>query len=743
MDVTPQETMRIGQSSSSSAFDVNRILSGFRRHLRLFLAVFLVIMIIVAGSAFLSAPRYTSTATILIAQHDTDALHLNTLSPADAGSPVYSADSSAVDTQAKILLSRSLAAQVVDQLHLDQDPEFNGSLRQPGRLAAFKKWIGGGFLAKGDNVDDRQREHEDVVDAVIKDLVVKRADLTYAIDVGFTSFEPAKAQIIANAFVQRYLTQQLESKFDESSRGTNFLNTHLVQLRGEMEAADAAVQNYKIANNLLSAQGATLTEQQISNLDSQVATSRAQDAEQDARLATAQHQLAAGSVGDDVSEAMTSPVIQQLRAQRAQASAQLADLQGRYGDRHPDIIKAKRSLDDIDAQIHTEILRVISNLKAQSQITHSRTAAIVSSANQTRGTLVGNNKALVKLNQLQTNDDAARTLYEGFLARYKEALAKEGNQQADARVVSQAQLPTVPSAPNKKLAFLLAIVLGFAGGVGASLLAELLKRGISSTSEAENAYDLPCLAELPSLSSTLEGPNSKLAHNPLDYVVAKPLSRFSESFRNLRASVASSRVGAPPRVIAVTSSLPGEGKTTTCFCLARTAALGGATTVLVDADLRQRAISKLLPAVPKIGLLEVLNGTATLDRALVLDPATGAYILPLADSSFTPRDVFGSEPMGALLDELKRRFEVVIIDTAPVLAVADTRVLCPRADAVLFLIRWRKTPRKAIAAALKALTSGSSYISGMAITQVNVREQARVGEGAARYYRDYAKYYSE
>ncbi|MHB8286434.1 MAG: GumC family protein [Caulobacteraceae bacterium] len=729
-----------GPPSITAALDFERILSSFRRHLRLFIVVTLLVIAAVAFVTLSSAPRYTADATVLIHEHTPDVLHLNAITPQDSQAQTLGTDSSAVDTEVEILKSRSLASRVVDQLHLDADPEFNGALRPPGRLASLKKSLMG-----APNVDPaaaKQQQYEGVVSTVLSNLLVKRTGTTYTIDVGFTSFSPAKAALIANAFAQRYLTEALDAKIDDSTNATSWLNTRLDQLKKDVEAADNAVAQYKIQNNLMSAAGSTLTEQEISNIDTQLATARAADAEQDARLKTAERQLAAGSNGGDIGEVLNNSVIGSLRAQRAQASAQLADLQARYGDKHPDILKARRALADIDIQIQGEIQRVISNLKAQSEIAHTRTASLAASAGQTRNTLAGNNQALVRLDELQRNDDAVRAIYEGFLARYKEANAKDGIQQPDARIVSQAKQPTAPSAPNKKLDMFLALVLGLVAGTGAIILSEMLERGVSSVADIENAFSLPALGEIPTLASTLDGRLGRRRLDPVAYVVAKPLSRFAESFRNLRTTLLASRTGTPVKVIAITSSLPGEGKTTTALCLARTVAMSGSKVVIVDCDLRQRSINRALAVEPTAGLMEVLSGTTPLQQALIQDNETSAWILPLTKAAFTPRDVFGSEAMERLLDVLRSEFDVVILDTAPVLAVADTRVLSPRADVVLFLTKWRKTSRHAVLAALRGLNSPGTFVAGVALTQVNIREQARSGEGAGHYYRAYRKYYS-
>jgi exopolysaccharide transport family protein len=731
-------------SAAPPTNELDRLVGAFRRNRWLFLAVVLAVFALVSFITLRSTPRYAASATVLIHQHTPDVLHLNALTPEDAQAQAVGADSSAVDTQVEILKSRALAAGVVDQLHLDRDPEFNAALRPPGRLARLGALLGG--RSAGPTEDPaltRQRQYEGVISTVMNDLEVKRTGLTYTINLSFTAFEPEKAAMIANAFTQRYLTEGVDSTIDQTSTAMSWMDGRLAELRQESQAADAALEQYKIANNLMSGVGSTLTQQEISNLDTQLAQARAEDAEQDARLKTAESQLAAGSNGSDVGAAMNNPVIQSLRGQQAQASAQLADLQARYGDKHPDVIKAKNALTEIDAQIQTQIQRVLSSLKADSVVAHTRTASLTASANAARGALAGNNRDMVRLDQLQSDDDAAKAIYDAFLIRYKETIAKQGVQAPDARVVTQAKLPTGPRSPNKRLDLAIAVVLGLAAGVMAIGAAELFRRGVSSPAEVEQTFDLPELGELPTLASTLDGGSRGLGRlSPVDYVAAKPLSLFAEAFRNLRAALVSSRTGVNVKVIAITSSLPGEGKTTAAICLARTMALSGLRVVLVDCDLRQRSINRLLQTEPAAGLLEVLNGTASLAQALVKDSKTDMVMLPLAKSAFTPRDVFGSPAMDHLLEELRAKYDYVVLDTAPMLAVADTRVLCPKTDAVLLLVKWRRTPRKAVLAALRAMNPEDTFVAGIALTQVNLREQARAGEGEAQYYRAYRRYYA-
>jgi succinoglycan biosynthesis transport protein ExoP len=725
-------------SAGAMSFDLNIAIATFRRRLRLFAAIALAVFVAVLLYTLQETPRYTATSQVML---DVRKEQVADMSAVLSGLP---ADSSVVDTEVEVLKSRSLAARVVKQLKLDQDPYFNPNAAGAKGVSSWLPWIKKAVAPTAAvGSIEAQRQNEKVVDNLLEGLKVRRSGLTYLISVEYTHTDPAEAAKIANSFADLYLTEQLEAKFDATAKANEWLDTRVVELRDQLQTAEAAVQQYKIANNLMSAEGATLTEQEISGLNQQLASARAQQAESDARLNIARSQLARGSTGEDVGESLNSPVVQQLRKQRAEQSAKVADMSGRYGDRHPDLLKAKRELADIDGQIQAEIRRIISNLEAQAQVARQRTGSMAGSVSQSRGALAGNNRASIKLNELERKAESVRTLYESLLARFKQTSNSQGIEQADARVVSRAKIPTSPSYPKPSLNLALGLVLALGAGAASVVLAEILMAGLFTEDEVERRIGLPYLGSVPLLSSALDDAKLARGMSPPDYLLAKPLSTFAESFRKLRAAILFSKVGETIKVIAVTSSLPGEGKTTTTFSLARTLATSGANVVIVDCDLRQSAINRFLPEVPTQGLLEVLNGVCTLDQALIND-ASGAKVLALAKSAYTPRDVLGSPAMLKLLAELRERFEVVLLDTAPLLAIADTRILAPHADAVVMLARWKKTPVKAITAAIGLLQGRGVFLAGLALTQVDLKAQTRYGYGDANYYyKSYRKYYAD
>lgn len=717
-------------------FNLPHLVRILRRHMRLMAVIFLATVAAAAGITISMRPVYTADAHLMIDKpgerllpKDNNQENTNTV-----------IDTGAIESEVQVLRSPALAEAVVRDLRLDHDPEFNPAPHKPGLIARLRSALP---QLGAPPPRPAAQAYSPVVDAVLSHLKVSRLGASYIVDVGFTSHDPDKSARIANAFADNYLKLQLQAKYDVSRDATNWLYGHIGELRQRVLDADSALAAYRIQNNLLttSAQGQTLTEQEISNLDQQAALTRASEAEAQARLNTAQAQLASGSAGDDVGETLNSPVITGLRGQQAVINAKIADLQSRYGPRHPDLIKAQQQLAAVDVQIKTEIKRILSNLQAQAAVARERAISMDHSVAQSRSGLAETNRSLVHLNDLQRNADAERTVYETFLSKFKEIGAEAGLARTDAHIVSPARPPFVPSAPRKSLNLAFGAALGLAAAMTAALVAEMFETGLGDAEIVERELALPYLGSIPSLSSITE-PDDPLRRRPIDHLVVKPMSSFAESFRSLKAAIEFSRLGARARVLAVTSSLSGEGKTTTSVGLARSAAIAGVRSVIVDCDLRQRAVNQLLALSPRAGLLEVLSGTATLDEALMLDELSGAMVLPLVQAHYTPKDVFNSDAMARLIDELKRRFELVVLDTAPVILVTDARSISRHADAVVLLVHWRKTSRTLVHTSMRLLANAGAALAGVALTRVDLRRQASIDPGdPTAYYRSHKKYY--
>jgi len=732
-------------STDENTIDVEGIIADFRRYFRLFAAVFVILFLAIFIPTMLKAPTFTSTSSIMIGD--------NSQQTALPGQPKddQADDAATIDSEVEILKSNAVAERVLQDLHLDQDAEFNPALSGPPSAASqiknivtlgFLRHPSGGAVATQNSDMAKKLQHQVILNNVMSHADVKRVGLTKIVNINYSSGSKEKAAMIADAWAKAYMQTKLDTKDNANAEATGWLKERIEDLRKQVEDADRAVQEYKIQNNLLSADGATLTEQELSDLNRQLATVQVDQAESNARLNTARAQLQNGSNGDDVGEALNSPVVSGLRTQQAQISNRLAEMQTRYGPMHPEVVKAKNQLADIDKQIQAEIQRIMSNLEAQNKIQQQRAGSVVSSVRRAQGQLAANSKAMVKLNELQLNAESVKSLYESYLDRYKQTASQAGGQSTNASVVTHAKIPTSPSAPKMSLALVFALAGATLGAGSSVLVRRAFDTGLTTSHDVERKLGVSYLTGVPALGSTLEQklPGDTMPHQ---YVVDKPLSVFAEGFRSLRASLLYANGGKEVKVVAVTSALPGEGKTTTSVCLALTMAVAGNSVCVVDCDLRRRSLNELFDMKVDKGLIEVLDGRATLDEVLQTDPRTGLKILPLSQAPTTTRDIFGSEAMDKLLEVLRSRFDLVVLDTAPVLPVVDTRILARKADIVAVLVRWRHTPLKAAQRTIDLLNDVQVNIGGAALTQIDVKEQAKYGYGdVGYYYKSYKSYYA-
>lgn len=680
------------RAAPDNRFDPTQLLTVFFSRWRMFATVVAICFGTAAAVTFFTEPLYTATSTVVLEAAEA--------TPTAAAMPV---DTATVDTEVEVIRSRALAQKVAT-------------------VVAAR----------------HSRPVDEVLPEIEGGLKVTRAGLTSAIKIAFTSPVPSQASELANVYAAQYLVLQRETKAANDLSSGKFLTERLTKLRADVEAANNAIRSYRAAHGLESTPGAAYTATEVSSYNQALAAARASLAEDEARLALARPQLAKG--GGISGEEFDSPLLRQLRAKKAELSSRAAQLSDRYGDQHPDLVKARAELSDLDVQIRAELKLVVAGLEAQAQVKRQRAASLQGSLGAARGTLANGNEASLELAELERAAEAARTVYMDFLNRSKQLSAQSGSEEPDARVLSFARTPKSPTSPNVSLNLMLGLVFGIGGGAATVLIAERMQLSLTTGREVESKLGLPFLGTLPALASVAEASHRHLA--PADYLVEKPLSSFSEAVRSLRTGMRTLREGRPAKVVLFTSSLPSEGKSNSAVCTARSASQGGAKVLIIDCDLRRRNVNNLLNIEPTKGLLEVLDGSATFEEVIMKDSATGLDILPLAQSTFTPQDVFDTSAMNQVLRDAASKYDLVILDTAPVLAVSDTRILAAKADAVIFLAKWRQTPIHAIEAALKLLDGAGAFIGGVVLTQVDMKRQSRYGYGdQSYYYAKYRKYY--
>jgi Mrp family chromosome partitioning ATPase len=482
------------------------------------------------------------------------------------------------------------------------------------------------------------------------------------------------------------------------------------------------------SNNDTGAQ-TTIVQQEVVALNDQMALARADAAGARAGLNAAQQQLRNGGTGETVGAAIESPVIAELRRQYAEASRNVASMETIYGPDYPDLVGAKSERDDIAKQIHEQVDRILSSLQSQASVAEQRMASIQASLNAASAELAAGNVAAVQLADLQRTADSANSQYQAFLASANAVNGQNVVAHPDARISTPASVPVKPSFPIMILDAAVGLVLGAIIGAGVAFVLDQWSANSATMEDVERNLGVAYAGALPTVKSSVEKPTTLM---PINAITAHPLSSFAESFRNLAAFLFYSPTGEPVKVLAVASALPKEGKTTTAIKV-----------LLMDCDLRRRSATEAMSAQPKIGLIEVLDGKATLEQALQIDKPTGAYFLPLTPQSHLAKSPFESKAMDALLARLRGEFDVIVLDTAPVLAVVDTRMLARKVDAMVMLVTWRATPSKAVRAAIHLINSVGGTVTGAALTMVNLKAQSQSGYGdPSAYYNDIKGYYS-
>lgn len=693
----------------------------FRRHIWFFLGAVVLVLGGVAAYTFSTQPVYVATASVLIEPRRAETIDLQSVVQ---GLP---ADTHVVDTLTQIIDSPTVALRVVRRLRLDRDPEF-------GYGAPTDRADG------GPDMPALTRAERNAVAAALGHVSVTRAGLTYVIDITANSHRPEQAAALANAFASEFIALQDARRVDRNEGASAFVTKRANELRAQAVADDKALQNYKIANNLMSAEGATSAEQQVSQLNQQISQQQAALAQERGRLLAARRQLSRGGGGADIGAVLASDTIRSLRAQEATASAELASLQSRFGDLFPDVQRAKRNLADIRAQIQAESQRIVSTLEANVQVAQSGLSSLEGSRAQARGALAANGSAQVDQLDLQRRADASRTIYSAFLQRAKETAATSNLPQADASISSPARLPDGPSSPNYRLAALLGMVAAVALGLLTVAVVEFLDSSVSTREDIEDELGLPYAGAIPDLAS-LAGRESRHLP-PYVYVLSHPFSAFAEAVRAIGA-FATRRRSRGSRVVAIASALPREGKTSLSITLARVLAMGRSRVILVDGDLRRHSVSSILHADDdgEERLCRVLDGELPLADALVKDEATDLMILPTRGPTSTV-DYMTPERVERLYALLREHCDVAIVDTAPVLGVADTRALTQKADATLVISHWRHTEMKALRSALDVLEQSEANVVGVALSMVNVRQYASTGHGEAYgFHKKFAGYY--
>jgi capsular exopolysaccharide synthesis family protein len=680
-----------GYPSSASApqglaelFGVTGALQMLRRRL-----IIMALIGVTAGSAafaflMLRPPTYDATALVIISPRQERVLTNDDI----MGDTPH--DSAAIDSEIELLRSPALMNDLAEAL---------GMMRRNGG-------------------DDASTPETDAAARLASSLDVRRRGLTYVIEITAHSNNARRAQLIANTYADVYITSQVNQRVDTVQRANSWLSRRLAELRQDVQEKEGAAETFRVQNGLMAAQGSTLQESEITNVQNQVLSAQADLAAAEARYRQLQDLRASGASLDTIGNAMNSETIRSLRDREADITRRQSDLENRYFPTHPAVQAVRAEHQDVDNQIQQEIQRISVNLGNEVAVARARVDTLQSSLHAATGDLSQNSAASVRLRELEREATASRQAYESYLQRYQQIADQDQLNTSDARLMAYASQPNAPSSPQLRVALALAMAIGLALGLAGGVAAEILDQSVKNADDLEAKVGYPAIASIPAISKRMMRQMPPAERHPSGYLVGRPMSAFTEALRVLRTVIVYSRLDFSVKVVAVTSALPDEGKTTISMCLARVAAMSGQRVVVVDCDLRKQSINDVIDVETDVGILQVLAGEAPWRSAIVRDPNSDAHVLPVATAGFTPRDVFGSEAMSRLVADLRGHYDLVILDCAPILAVAETRILVKHADTTLVVARAGRSAIGAVRSAIVQTEQAGGKVLGVALNCV-------------------------
>jgi succinoglycan biosynthesis transport protein ExoP len=401
-------------------------------------------------------------------------------------------------------------------------------------------------------------------------------------------------------------------------------------------------------------------------------------------------------------------------------------------------------LTDVHRAIHAEVQRLAANIRNEYDLAKARQGAVEKTLHEVTGQSDLDSSKTITLRELERNAAVNKTLFEDFLQRSRVTQEQSTFEARDARVITAALPPGAPSSPKVTRIMAGALLLGLITGAAGAFTLELLNAGFTTPRQVEDLLELPLLASISRMDKSELTADGVVLTIP-EYPLAKPLSRLSEAFRSLRSAIQMSDVDNPPKVLQLTSTIPGEGKSTIALALAASASQSGLKTLIIDADLRHPSTSRYFKADQSVGLVDYLVGAAELQQVIVFNEKMRLWFLPAGGKTQNPADLLASERLKAVVAVLRTKFDLVIIDTPPIGPVIDPLIIAALADKVVFVVRWAATAREMVSHSIQRL-AGDKKVAGVVFNHVIDAQAQKYGKYAYSYYyggRYYKKYYTE
>jgi polysaccharide biosynthesis transport protein len=710
----------------------------------------LAVIVVTAIATWTATPIYRATIKLEIDPEQTNVLPFKETMDPGSG---YAQSQEYLQTQFKVLESQTLAARVVRALNLETDPRFLTQAR-PTVQSKTLEWLRGIFgLSDKDKIDTKV-DPVSLEEARLASLARSlRASLTTTpirtsrlVDVSFDARDPKLAAEVANTLATEYIQMNFETKFNATTTASDFLAKQLIDLKAKVEKSEEELVRFSQQHDIYTlGDKENVILQKLSDLNTALTAAQADRIQKESVWNIVQ-QAGPGNFPDT----LRSPSIQALETNLATLRVQHARLSALFKPGWPELDQVSGQITEAEKQLAFEKQRAIKNADTEYRTALQREKLLAQALSAQKVEASTLNQNSIQYNILKRQVESDKQLYEGLLQRMKEAGVSAGLKSNNIHVVDPAQAPRSPYKPNKPLNLALALAIGLMLGLGLAFFIEHLDSSVKTPDDVDRFIKLPSLGVIPSVSSLPpashhkmlpalagsgsggNGAGSDKSVELISYYDVRSL--ISEAYRNLRTSILlSSSSGYRQKVLLVTSSLAGEGKTTTAINIAITLSQTGDKVVLLDCDMRNPRVHRILDLKNSAGMSTFLSGNSDLSSLIQQSQIPNLFVVPAGRIPPNPAELVGSPRMKQGLTLLEEHFDHIVIDSPPVLSVADARILGAIADGVVLVIKGGETPKPAVLRTKRLLQEVNAHLIGTLLNSVDVH--------SADYYY-YSKYYA-
>jgi succinoglycan biosynthesis transport protein ExoP len=712
-----------------------------------------IALIFLAGaflSTSLTVPEYRATAQVQITPQLTRLLAIDEFDFSQRAGRMFDEYRA---TQLQLLRSTELNQRVVRNANLYEFPELRGEIRQrsvTGELRALTRTLGrsvrgafnGSANSAGPAPETVARDPVPLAAAILRSRIeVQPIRDTHLVNISVIGFEPRFTAAATNALVSEYVQDGMRRRMDSGGEAREFLANQLSDMRITLERSDQALMEFARQN-------------QIADLSDRVASQQRGLQQLNGRLSEVQRELvrvnAWQSLIDQGRISSLEPVtesaaIRDLDNRLLEARTRLRQLQAQFNDTVPEIREARSNIAGLEEERNQRIQRIVDEIQGRRDSLLAEQASLGQAVREQEESLLSLNERSVQYNILRREFETSRQLHDGLLQRMKEIGVASGAQENNISVIELARVPGAPFRPNMQRSLLMGLALGLAAGLGLALMLEFLDRTIRTIDDIERLVDRPVLGMIPmvkmrgrdgvrrrSRPKVVEKPEQSISH----YSAIHASSPVSEAFRSLRTSLSFSTAQGMPRVLMITSSMIGEGKTTNAINLATVLAQNGSRVLLIDADLRKPRVHREFNRPRSPGLtnrIASFESKGEDSSAICPTHVPGLFIMPAGHATPNPAELLNSPRLVKVLESCRRLFDHIVIDAPPILGLADSLILSRLVDGVMLVVKAGETTRENFKISMRRLGQVQAPVLGLVLNAVDL-DSPQYAYYAAYYY---------